>query len=163
MNDGAPVRHSLDEVFDAVCRGATRLLHTVPGPLRRTKVQWGDTTVEVEWSEPDARPAAPVPAQPDPLPPPAAPAVADEDQDGRHYVRAPMVGTFYVAPEPGAPPFVALGDVVEAHQQVGIVEAMKLMNRIDADQPGIVVEILVANGATVEYDQPLIVLAGDGG
>jgi acetyl-CoA carboxylase biotin carboxyl carrier protein len=162
MNDGAPVQSRLDEVFEAVCRGATRLLETVPGPLRRTKVQCGDTSVEVEWSELDARPTTPVPALPGSVPT-TSEAATDGQEDGtRHYVRSPMVGTFFHAPEPGAPPFVAVGDVVEARQQVGIVEAMKLMNRIEADQPGTVVEILVSNAAAVEYDQPLIVLAGNG-
>lgn len=163
MNDGAPVQSRLDEVFEAVCRGATRLLETVPGPLRRTKVQCGDTSVEVEWSELDARPPTPIPALPGPVASTSEAASDGHHEDGtRHYVRSPMVGTFYHAPEPGAPPFVAVGDLVEAHQQVGIVEAMKLMNRIEADQPGTVVEILVSNGAAVEYDQPLMVLTRNG-
>ena len=74
-------------------------------------------------------------------------------------IRAPMVGVFYRAPEPGAKPFVSEGDLVEPGQQVGIVEAMKLMVPIEADQHGRIVEILVANGESVEYDQPLFTVA----
>ena len=73
-------------------------------------------------------------------------------------VRAPVVGTFYRAPEPGAPPFVAVGDLIRPGQVVGIVEAMKLMNEVTADQAGRVVEVLVDDGQPVEYDQPLIAL-----
>jgi acetyl-CoA carboxylase biotin carboxyl carrier protein len=85
-----------------------------------------------------------------------APADADEDLV---VVRAPLVGTFYVAPHPGAAPFVAVGDAVAAGQPLAIIEAMKLMNRIDAEAAGTVREILVADGAPVEFDQPLIRLA----
>ena len=67
-----------------------------------------------------------------------------------------MVGTFYHASEPGADPFVSVGDLVSAGQQVGVVEAMKLFNAIDADQPGRVVEVLVPNATAVEYGQRLI-------
>src|SRR5262249_6626691 len=96
---------------------------------------------------------------------PAAPAVGATDPaqsdgdphvDGDHYVKAPMVGTFYHAAEPGAQPFVAVGDLVQPGQQVGILESMKLMNPIEADCAGKVAEVLVPNGASVEYDQPLL-------
>ena len=71
-------------------------------------------------------------------------------------VRSPLVGTYYAAPSPDAPPFVSVGDVVEHGQTVAIVEAMKMMNPVVAEQAGVVVEILVTNGAPVEFDQPLI-------
>ena len=73
-------------------------------------------------------------------------------------VRAPMVGTFYAAPEPGAPPFVRIGQVVEPDTTVCIIEVMKLMNSIPAQARGVVSQVLVEDGATVEADTPLIIL-----
>ena len=73
-------------------------------------------------------------------------------------VRAPMVGTFYRAPEPGAPPFVDLGDHVDPDTVVCIIEVMKLMNSIPAGAYGTVTQILVVDAAAVEAGQPLIVL-----
>jgi acetyl-CoA carboxylase biotin carboxyl carrier protein len=80
-----------------------------------------------------------------------------------HLVRAPMIGTFYLSPGPGEPPFVQAGDEVEAGQTIGIIEAMKIMNEIPADRAGIVEEILVANGQPVEYGSALMRLAPAGG
>ena len=71
-------------------------------------------------------------------------------------VRAPMVGTFYRAPAPEEPPFVEIGDRVQLGQTLCILEAMKLMNEIEAEASGEVVEVLVENGTPVEFDQPLI-------
>jgi acetyl-CoA carboxylase biotin carboxyl carrier protein len=68
------------------------------------------------------------------------------------------VGTFYRAPEPGSAPFVEVGDVVAWGQQLAIIEAMKLMNAIEADCDGRVVEIPVADGSPVEFDQPLVLI-----
>lgn len=73
-------------------------------------------------------------------------------------VTAPMVGTFYRAPNPDAPPFVSEGDVVEAGQTVCIIEAMKLFNEIQSDVAGRVARILVDNATPVEYGQPLILI-----
>ncbi|MBM0235164.1 biotin/lipoyl-binding protein, partial [Micromonospora sp. STR1_7] len=77
---------------------------------------------------------------------------------GRAAVRAPIVGTFYRSPEPGAAPFVAVGDLVRPGQPIAIVEAMKLMNEVTADRAGRVTAILVEDGQPVEYDQPLVEL-----
>jgi acetyl-CoA carboxylase biotin carboxyl carrier protein len=74
----------------------------------------------------------------------------------RHQVCSPTVGVFYRAAEPGAQPLVGEGDLVVAGQQVGVVEAMKLMIPVEADQSGRVREVLVANGAPVEHGQPLL-------
>lgn len=74
------------------------------------------------------------------------------------YVVAPMVGTFYKAPSPDADPYVQVGEVVEAGQVVCIIEAMKLMNEIESEYSGKIVEVLVANAQPVEYGQPLFVL-----
>ena len=73
-------------------------------------------------------------------------------------VTAPMVGTFYRASEPGAEPFVKVGSRVQANDTVCIIEVMKLMNALGAEAAGVVVDVLVADGQTVEYGQPLIVI-----
>lgn len=75
-----------------------------------------------------------------------------------HTVKSPMVGTFYRAPSPGAAPFVSVGDTVKEGQTICIIEAMKLLNEIEADKSGVVKEILAENGDAVEYGQPLIVI-----
>lgn len=82
------------------------------------------------------------------------------DAEAREYLTSPAVGVFYHAREPGADPFVAVGSAVEPGQQVGIVEAMKLMIPVEADKAGIVIDVLKANGAPVEYDEPLFALTG---
>jgi acetyl-CoA carboxylase biotin carboxyl carrier protein len=82
----------------------------------------------------------------------------DKPPDGFAVVRAPMVGTFYRAPSPGAPPFVEVGSAVAASTQVGIIEVMKLMNAIEAGASGVVREILAANAEPVEYGQPLMLI-----
>ena len=81
---------------------------------------------------------------------PSAPA-----DEGLHVVKSPIVGTFYESPSPGSPPFVKPGDKVEAGQVLCIIEAMKLMNEIEADLGGEIVKRLVNNGQPVEYGQPL--------
>ncbi len=87
---------------------------------------------------------------------PAAPAPAPAIQG--HVVKAPMVGTFYRAPNPNSPPFVELGQAVKEGEPLCIIEAMKLLNEIEADKSGVVKEILVENGEPVEYGQPLFVI-----
>jgi acetyl-CoA carboxylase biotin carboxyl carrier protein len=107
--------------------------------------------------------AGPVPApsaaarEPAALPP--APAAAHVAAEGQAVVKAPMVGTVYLAPEPGARPFVTVGQEVDADTQVCIVEVMKLMNAIPAGAAGVVTQVLVGDAETVEYGQPLIVIS----
>jgi acetyl-CoA carboxylase biotin carboxyl carrier protein len=91
-----------------------------------------------------------------PASPSAAPPAAAEEE--LHTVKSPIVGTFYEAPGPGALPFVKPGDQVAAGQVLCIIEAMKLMNEIEADASGEVVKVLVNNGQPVEYGQPLFAL-----
>lgn len=91
-----------------------------------------------------------------PAPAPAVTPAAPQAAAGLVDVRAPMLGTWYCAPKPGADPFVAVGQAVEADSAVGIIEVMKLMNSIVAGVAGIVVEVLVRDGQFVEYDQPLL-------
>ena len=78
--------------------------------------------------------------------------------DAGHPIKAPLVGTFYRSSQPGAPPFVNEGDTVDAGQTVGIVEAMKLMNQVQADQAGKVSKILAVDGDWVEFEQTLMLL-----
>lgn len=83
--------------------------------------------------------------------------LAAEDKN-IHYITSPMVGTFYRAPSPTSPPFVDIGDMVKKGQTLCIVEAMKLMNEIESDVSGTVVDILVENGKPVEYGQKLFAI-----
>ena len=94
------------------------------------------------------------------VPPPAKPAGAAEaaPDEGLHMVKSPIVGTFYESPSPGSPPFVKLGDTVEAGQILCIVEAMKLMNEIEADASGEIVKKLANNGQPIEYGQELFAI-----
>ena len=89
--------------------------------------------------------------------PSAAPA-APVEEAGLHTVKSPIVGTFYESPSPGSPPFVKVGDAVEAGQVLCIIEAMKLMNEIESDVAGEVVKRLASNGQPVEYGQALFVI-----
>ena len=98
---------------------------------------------------PPAAPRAEAPASP----PPASPAPAADKS-----ITAPMVGTFYSAPAPGAKSFVQVGDEIKVGQVLCIIEAMKMMNQIESEKEGRVVSVLVRNGEPVEFGQPLFVL-----
>lgn len=84
-----------------------------------------------------------------------AQAAAPAEEAGLHIVKSPLVGTFYGSSAPGAAPFVAVGDRIEKGQVIGIVEAMKLMNEIESDVTGEIVQCLATNGQAIEYGQPL--------
>jgi len=88
-------------------------------------------------------------------PGPAGEPAAAAGEDGLEAITSPMVGTFYRAPNPNSDPFVDVGDSVEVGQVIGIVEAMKLMNEIEADRSGEIVEIPVTNGQPVEYGETI--------
>jgi acetyl-CoA carboxylase biotin carboxyl carrier protein len=106
-----------------------------------------------------AAPAAaptPVPAAAA-APAPAEVAVVPAEPEG-HLVKSPMVGTFYRSASPGGKPFVEIGDAIQAGDPLCIIEAMKLMNEIEADKSGIVKQVLVENGQPVEFGQPLVVI-----
>jgi acetyl-CoA carboxylase biotin carboxyl carrier protein len=102
-----------------------------------------------------AAPAGPVPAVD--VAPVAAPTPAPAEPAG-HLVKSPMVGTFYRASSPGAKAFVEIGDTIKEGETICIVEAMKILNEIEADKSGTVTQILVENGQAVEYGQPLYVI-----
>lgn len=110
----------------------------------------------VVMMQPQAAPqslAAPAAAVPQAAAVPAAPA----EPEG-HIVKSPMVGTFYRASAPGNPPFVEVGTSVKEGDTLCIIEAMKLLNEIDADATGVIKQILVENGQPVEFGQPLFVI-----
>ncbi len=116
-------------------------------------------TVAHLGAAPVSVPVAPGPTRTAAIPEPSAvteslPAV----EEGLHTVKSPIVGTFYDAPAPGAPPFVNPGDMVQAGQVLCIIEAMKLMNEIESDVSGEVVKRLATNGQPVEYGQPLFAI-----
>jgi len=102
---------------------------------------------------PMAKPAA---GQPPPATHPAsAPPAAEAVEEGLATIKSPIVGTFYEAPSPGAPPFVKPGDTVQPGKVLCIIESMKLMNEIEAEEAGVIVARLVENGSPVEYGQAL--------
>jgi acetyl-CoA carboxylase biotin carboxyl carrier protein len=103
-------------------------------------------------------PAPVVAAAPTAAPAPAAVEAAPAAPTG-HTVNSPMVGTFYRSPAPSAPAFIEVGKTVKAGDVICIVEAMKMMNQIEADKSGVIEAILVEDGQPVEFDQPLVVIA----
>ncbi len=108
---------------------------------------------------PVAAPIAPMQARPAAPATPAAPAAEPAPAQEGHVVKAPMVGTFYRSPSPDAKAFVEVGQAIKEGDTICIIEAMKLMNEIEADASGSVKAILVENGQPVEYGQPLFILA----
>ncbi|KUJ82755.1 acetyl-CoA carboxylase biotin carboxyl carrier protein subunit [Microbulbifer flavimaris] len=102
-------------------------------------------------------PAAPAPAAPAPAAPIAEPEESVPALSG-HAIKSPMVGTYYAASSPGAEPFVKVGQQVKVGDVVCIVEAMKMMNQIEADKAGTIESILVEDGQPVEFDQPLVTI-----
>jgi acetyl-CoA carboxylase biotin carboxyl carrier protein len=131
------------------CRDIASLVSRLPGTLRRLSVQAGEVRVELEWAA-DARQSPEEPAWD--VPSPAL------EQVSSHRICADMVGVFYAAPEPGAAPFVSVGDEVKAGQQVAIIEAMKLMTPVTADCVGVVTEVLAESGKPVEFGTPLLAI-----
>jgi acetyl-CoA carboxylase biotin carboxyl carrier protein len=122
--------------------------------VRLSRVPKGGITV--------AAPAAVHAPAPAPVAAPAAAAPSEGEPGSNlpagHVVKAPMVGTFYASATPGAPAFVKLGQQVKAGETLGIIEAMKMFNQIEADVAGEVKAILVENGQPVEFDQPMFVI-----
>lgn len=129
--------------------------------IAEIEITEGDDKVRIVKHGPTPAVAMPPPA-PAPAPiaapaaTPAAPASAEEPKG--HVVKSPMVGTFYRCASPGAPSFVEVGKAVKPGDTLCIIEAMKLLNEIEAEVEGNVLEVLVENGQPVEYGQPLFVI-----
>lgn len=130
------------------------------------EIHEGEESVRISRAS-QAVTAAPVMAAPAPVaaaPAPAAPAAAEAPaaeaaaEISGHTVKSPMVGTFYRAPSPGTKSFVEVGQSVNVGDTLCIIEAMKLLNQIEADKAGTIKAILVENGQPVEYDQPIFVI-----
>ena len=137
--------------------------------ITELEVQEEEGTVRISRAAPAVAPAAvqyaaapvvaPTPAAALAQAPAAAtPAPAASDELSGHLVRSPMVGTFYRSPSPEAKAFVEVGQSVKVGDSLCIVEAMKMMNRIEADKAGVVKAILINDGDAVEFDEPLLVI-----
>jgi acetyl-CoA carboxylase biotin carboxyl carrier protein len=134
--------------LDALVQAVADIARSTSSMPRRVSVALGDARIDVDWPAEGTLGDSAATQQPQhPL-----------AEDYAHHVTAPLVGTFYRAPEPGAAPFVEIGDMVQPGQQVGIVEAMKLTNSILSEMSGRVVQVLAENGEFVEYGQPLVAL-----
>ncbi|MCZ2827242.1 acetyl-CoA carboxylase biotin carboxyl carrier protein subunit [Modestobacter sp. VKM Ac-2986] len=159
---GAPV--PADDTTRSLSEEVVELARSLPGDLRRLTVRSGDIAIEVEWAAED-RPAGEggpaLRSTPGGRDVPAG-AVAPAVPDDVVAVTAPLVGTFYLASAPDADPFVRVGDAVEPGQTLAIVEAMKLMNPIVADEAGVVTEVLAGDAESVEYGQVLMYLRPTG-
>jgi acetyl-CoA carboxylase biotin carboxyl carrier protein len=169
--EAAPVvtrESEVRSVLELVRGNAVQLLSALQNPPSALRIHAGGVVVEAEW------PATPSPAVNGtavngtavngvaplaPAPPAGDGEPAADSAPATHAVRAPVVGVFFRAPEPGAKPFVDVGDSVTEGQQVAIVEIMKLMVPVHADVSGTVVEVLKENGEHVEYDEPLFAVS----
>lgn len=143
----------LKTLIDLVAESGIAELEITEGEGKVRIVKFSQTTPVVA---PVAEQPAPVVAAAAPAAAPAAAAAAPAPAG--HVVKAPMVGTFYRAPNPGASPFVEVGQSVKEGDALCIIEAMKLLNEIEADKAGVIKEILVENGEPVEYGQPLFAI-----
>ncbi|MEY9928092.1 acetyl-CoA carboxylase biotin carboxyl carrier protein [Catenulispora sp. GP43] len=175
----------LEADLEAMCHHVAELARTRPEAPSRIRVEHLGTALEIEWPSAVEKAAAAMAAGAGPgsgylwtgagpgsgmtagaasaagavVPHMDPPAV----DDGLHRVCAPMIGTFYHSPEPGTPPFVSVGDTVVPGQQIGILEVMKMMSPVEASAAGTVREILVPDGSSVEFQQPLMSLEPVGG
>jgi acetyl-CoA carboxylase biotin carboxyl carrier protein len=148
------------ELIESVWEQARDLIKKLEGTtVQRLNVEAGEYKIEIERGG-----GGPMVGPPQPLAAPAPPVAAGDgaaetaEADGRISVIAPLVGTFYRASQPGSKPFVEEGDVVDEGQTVAIVEAMKLMNQVKAEQGGRVAEIVASDGDWVEFEQVLMYL-----
>ena len=141
----------LKTLIDLVAESGIAELEITEGEGSKVRiVKFSQAVQPVAYAAPPA--AAPAPAAAEAAPAPAAVPTG-------HAVKSPMVGTFYRSPNPGSAAFVQIGQAVKEGEPLCIIEAMKLLNEIEADKTGVIKEILVENGEPVEYGQPLFVIA----
>jgi len=137
---------NVSELEITEAEGTVRIVKAVNNPMVMAAPVAAPMTMVAAAAPPAAAPVAP--------PAPAAPAEAVG-----HVVKSPMVGTFYRASSPGAKSFVEVGSVVKEGEPICIIEAMKILNEIEADASGTITQILVDNGQAVEFGQPMFVIA----
>jgi acetyl-CoA carboxylase biotin carboxyl carrier protein len=151
---------------------ATEMLLELPRPPRGFRLRAGEVCLELEWPEPGQPIQVVAPLSTNGhkadtalhdfvVSEAVAPEGRAEPEAVSVTVCAPMVGVFYRSPQPGAAPFVTEGDYITPGQQVAIIEAMKLMIPVEADRAGRITAVLVPDGESVEYGQPLFALDGD--
>ena len=134
--------------------------------INELEITEGEESVRISRGVPVQAYAAPAPVAPAPVaiaaPAPAAaaaaPAAAAPDELAGHIVKSPMVGTYYASPAPGSGAFVSVGSTVKVGDVLCILEAMKMMNQIEADKAGTIGAILAEDGEPIEYDQPLFTI-----
>lgn len=167
---GADTVETVERTLRVIRSIATEMLLELPRPPRGLRLRAGEVCLELEWPEP-GQPSQAGPAVPHlspnghkaeaPLLDFVAPSAKAEPERSGAAVRAPMVGVFYRAPQPGAAPFVTEGDYITPGQQVAIIEAMKLMIPVEAELSGRITSVLVPDGESVEYGQPLFAVDED--
>ncbi len=126
--------------------------------INEIEIKEGEESVRISRASSVIQAAAPAPvaaSAPAPVAP-LAPVAEEKPAIAGHVVRSPMVGTYYGAPSPGASPFIEIGKSIQAGDVICIIEAMKMMNQIEADKSGTIGAILVEEGQPVEFDQPLV-------
>jgi acetyl-CoA carboxylase biotin carboxyl carrier protein len=148
----------LKTLIDLVQQSGIAELEITEGE-EKVRISRGVSGVNPSAGQPGTLFVAAPPVQPagDAAAPPAPAPVAPAAPEG-HVIKSPMVGTFYRSSAPGAKPFAEVGQAVKAGETVCIIEAMKLLNEIEADHDGVIKDILVENGEPVEYGQPLFLL-----
>jgi acetyl-CoA carboxylase biotin carboxyl carrier protein len=134
----------------SVRQGLIELVAQLPAAPSVVRVTAGEVSIEVEW------PGRSAPTDANSIQSAAPPAEPVGTEIEPHYIRAKTVGAFYQAPAPDQPPFVSVGDLISAGQQVGILEAMKIMIPVEADCDGRVVEVLADDADPVEFGEPLL-------
>ena len=148
----------IKSLLDLVAESGVAEFEICEGPDRIRVINHPQTPVQVvQTTAPAPVAVAAAAAAPAPAAQPAAAAPAEPKIEGTP-LTSPMVGTFYRAPSPGAKPFVEVGDTVKKGQTVCIIEAMKLLNEVEAETDGVVKEICVENGQPVEYGQNLLII-----
>jgi len=152
----------LKKLIDLVEESGIAELEITEGEEKVKIVKSGSGAKSADTVQASTTPATP-PVVPVAVEHPVVPVAANQPEappaglEG-HLVKSPMVGTFYRAPAPGAKPFVEVGDPVKVGQPICVIEAMKLMNEIEADKDGVVKAIMVENGQPVEYGEPLMMI-----
>ncbi len=139
---------NISELEITETEGKVRIVKTDPHPPATPQTVYMHAPVQ---TQPAALDSAPAPLL-------SAPAAAVEAEAPGHVVKSPMVGTFYRAASPGAKPFVEVGSTIKEGDAICIIEAMKIMNEIEADKAGTVTHMLCQNGQAVEFGQPLFVI-----